>query len=124
MSIDSIRPVRTFILSGLLAGVCLATLLIFDIRFGSQEILYQFNYGSKKEILIQLIENGLYLFVLMFGSTFFTQLLYRAAKSLGRIAIFCSLILAFFILKFSLLLTGIFCVYWLINLFFIRGARL
>lgn len=124
MSTRSIRPIRTFILSGLFAGICLATLLAFDYRFGSQEIIYQITYGSKKELLMQLVENGLYIFFLMFGTALITQLLYRVSQSLGRITIFFSLILAVFILHYSPLLAIVFCICWLLNLMLIRGARL
>jgi len=50
MKKQTLQPIKIFILSGFIALACLVALIAIDTLVGSQEFMYQLNYGSKKEI--------------------------------------------------------------------------
>ncbi|MDN3648145.1 hypothetical protein QWZ13_04400 [Reinekea marina] len=124
MKPQTLQPIKIFILSGIFTSLCMAGLLSLDTLLGSQEFLMQLAYESKKEILLNLVENGLRLFLIMFFSTLFTHALYTVNKLFGRLMLVASLALVYYLLQFNVSLLLVFYISWLLNLLFIRGVRL
>ncbi|MBU2863970.1 hypothetical protein KO489_08975 [Reinekea forsetii] len=124
MKPQTLQPIKIFVISGMFTCLCMAGLLGLDTLLGSQEFLMQLTYGSKKEILLNLIENGLRLFIIMFFSALFTHALYTVNKLFGRLMLVASLALAYYLLQYNASLLLVFYISWLLNLLFIRGVRL
>ena len=124
MKPQTLQPIKIFILSGIFTSLCMAGLLSLDTLLGSQEFLMQLAYESKKEILLNLVENGFRLFLIMFFSTLFTHALYTVNKLFGRLMLVASLTLVYYLLQFNASLLLVFYISWLLNLLFIRGVRL
>lgn len=114
-----------YLIAIIVSGVVYAGLFFLaDTAFGSSELLYQWQYGGKRELLMQVIEHALLAEGSLLISLALVLLCYRIGRWPGRSIWFAFLILVIALLWPVLGLAIIWFVSLSLAILLIRGVRL
>ena len=120
----AILMIKHLIILSLAGAIYLTQVVAADYVIGSNEILQQWTFGSKRELLIELLWHSAFAGLLLLISYILIQGGYRFSRMPGRLLIVVSILVIYFVAAGQFLLTLMLTFSLLIALILSRGFKL
>ncbi|MDX1756598.1 MAG: hypothetical protein R3175_11105 [Marinobacter sp.] len=114
-----------FVIAWLAAGLIYACgLFVGDFVLGSKELLYQWEFGSRRELLAELIQNFSIVGITSLLGLLVTAWLYSLKPAIGRLGVIAAGLLFYIASGQALVLSLVWLLALIGALLLVRGARL